>query len=161
MIIDKEKGIILGFIVLFLMGVSFFNGRKTAKPQIDYVDKIKYIDRIKYVERKQTVKKGHIVIVSKKDLKGNIIIRKTIDYDNRSKVKVNKDENKIVDETQKEKVIYQNSQIEYSLLMGRSFKDKRLDYQAQLAVPILSYFKIIFGYEFLDKRMFLGSSFSF
>ena len=137
-------------------------------------------------ERKEANKdkksKGHIVIVQRttkdKDGKTSTTTKKTIDYDSNTKsdkkddIDVAKNTEKTTDthitkdETKKEdiKQTYPNSAsgIDYTFLMGRSFSDARTDYEGFVGVPVLwGLFKANAGFEYLDKRIFIGATVTF
>lgn len=133
--------------------------------------------------QKDKQSKGHVVIVQRttkgKDGKTHTVTKKTIDYDSSTKSD-QKDDIDVVkntqkktdthitkDETKKEdiKQTYPDSSdsgITYTFLVGRSFSDARTDYEGFVGVPVLwNLFKVDVGYEYLDKRMFLGATVTF
>ena len=126
--------------------------------------------------------KGHVVIVQRttkgQDGKVSTVTKKTIDYDNNTKsdkkdeINVAKNTEKTTDthitkdETKKEdiKQTYPNSSagIDYTFLVGRSFSDARTDYEGLVGVPVLwGLFKANAGFEYLDKRIFIGATVTF
>ena len=126
--------------------------------------------------------KGHVVIVQRttKGQNGQVstVTKKTIDYDNNTKsdkkyeINVAKNTEKTTDthitkdEIKKEdiKQTYPNSSngIDYTFLMGRSFTDARTDYEGFVGVPVLwGLFKANAGFEYLDKRIFVGATVTF
>ena len=63
---------------------------------------------------------------------------------------------------EKVKEIYPNTGngVAYTFLIGRSFSDPAIDYMGQVGIPLpfFSFIKLDVGYEWIDKRMFVGST---
>ena len=158
--------------------------------QIQYVDKIKYVkDETKEQEKKvnkakaktnQTdkEKKGHVTVVTRHTVEGETITTRTIDYDNKTKSENKTDTNVVTtndtktnthiqkDETKQEEVkqSYPSSstRIDYTFMVGRSLKNPQMDYMGQIGVPLFwGLFKANAGYEWNDKKIFVGATLNF
>ena len=181
MTITIKTKIIAGICVT---GIAFIAGtRFSQKPEI----KIQYVDKIHYVEKKEEQNKekkqkssdkkskGRIVVVTHKtklkDGKTETTTTKTIDFNNQTKSNSEKIEDKKSkdsihkDESVKEKVTqsYSNYGIDYTFMVGRSFSNSQLDYIGTVGVPIpfFSKLKANAGFEWQDKKIFVGGTFNF
>ena len=166
----KTKVILIG---VCTAGI-FLLGRTTApkpKPEIRMIDNTKSIEQaIENTKRqmsealqKQVVLETHTVRSksgsSKTDVKEFITYNK-----NSTENVIQKTTSKVqTSEKQNLEVKQQRSEIDYTFMIGRSFSDTRYDYLVSVAVPLplVAGIKGTAGYEFNDKKIFVGATLNF
>ena len=150
----------------------FVLGRATApkpQPQIKIIDNSQSIEKaieqtkkqMTQALQKQVILETHTV--RNKTGSSKTDVREVITYNKNSTENVNQKITSNVQTSDKQKldIKQQSSGLEYTFMIGRSFSDHRYDYIASVGVPVFSEFKADAGYEFNDKKIFVGATFSF
>ena len=154
-------------------GVGFFvAGRATApkpQPQIKIVDNTKSITQAIEDTKKQMTQalQKQVVLetntVRSKSGSSRTQVKEVITYNKNSTQNIDKNSTSQVKTTDKQTVDVkpQQKSIDYTFMVGRSFSDDNYDYIASVGVPLVSGIKANAGYEFQDKKFFVGATLSF
>lgn len=164
----KTKKYIFGLICI----ASFIAGRSSApkpKPEVRIIDNSKSVEKaiedtqkqMNQALQKKIVFEKHIVKSKSGSFKTDI--KKIITYNENSQENTNQitksdikiSNQQIVEVKQK----YQG--IDYTFMVGRSFAEPTYHYFASIGVPLFAQIKANAGYEFQDKRIFLGATINF
>lgn len=168
MIFQKTKTYIFGLVCLG----SFVLGRSTApkpKPEYKIIDNSKSIEKaIEDTQRqmtqafqKQIVLEKHTVKIKSGSTKTDV--KEVITFNKNSTENVNqKLQNDIkTSNKQTEEVKQQFTGIDYTFMVGRSLNNPNYDYIASIGVPLFAGIKANAGYEFQDKKIFVGGTLNF
>ncbi len=159
--------------LIAMSGLGFFVlGRVTApKPQaqIKMVDNVKSVEKAIEDTKKVMLEEQHKQIVlekhSTKSAQGELKtdVKETITYNKNSTQNVDSKAQTQVKSSDRQSVeVKQKTQgIDYTFMIGRSFNDPKYDYIASIGVPIVLGIKINSGYEFNDKKIFIGATLNF
>ena len=150
----------------------FLLGRATAprpKPEIRMIDNTKSIEQaieatkkqMSEALQKQVVLETHTV--RSKSGSSKTDVKEFITYNKNSTENVDQKTTSKVQTSNKQKleVKEQRSGVDYTFMIGRSFSDSRYDYLASVAVPLVTGVKANAGYEFNDKKIFVGATLNF
>ncbi|MES2614763.1 MAG: hypothetical protein V4591_05050, partial [Bdellovibrionota bacterium] len=111
--------------------------------------------------QKQVVLEKHTVQNKTGALKTNV--KKTITYNKNLIENVNQKTRDEIKTSIKQtaEVKHAPSGIDYTFMMGRSFSDTHYDYLVSVGVPLFAGIKANGGYEFQDKRIFVGATLNY
>ena len=165
MILKSKKLYIFGIII----AASFIAGRASApepKPEIRMIDNTKSIEKAVNDTKKQMTEafQKKIVLeshtVKSKSGSSKTDVKKIITYNKNSVENINqKTQNNLkTSDQQKLEVKQKNVGIDYTFMVGRSFSDPHYDYFGSIGVPLFAGIKANGGYEFQDKRIFVGAT---
>ncbi|MES2614091.1 MAG: hypothetical protein V4591_01610, partial [Bdellovibrionota bacterium] len=111
--------------------------------------------------QKQIVLEKYTVRNKAGSLKTNV--KETIIYNKNSIENVNQKTQDDIKTSIKQttEVKHASSGIDYTFMVGRSFSNTHYDYFASVGVPLFAGIKANGGYEFQDKRIFVGATLNF
>lgn len=168
MISQKAKITIFGLVCFG----SFIFGRSTApkaKPEIKIIDNSKSIEKaiedtqkqMTQALQKQIVRETHTVHSKSGNLKTDV--KEVITFNKNSVENVNQQMQSDIklSNTQTAEVKSNNTGIDYSFMVGRALNNSHYDYIASIGVPLFAGIKANAGYEFQDKKIFVGTTFNF
>lgn len=161
---------------IILIGVCSFGifalGRATApkpKPEIRMIDNTKSIEQaIENTKRqmsealqKQVMLETHTV--RSKSGSSKTDVKEFITYNKNSTENMDQKTTSKLQTSGKQQLSVANksSEIDYTFMIGRSFADAHYDYIASVGVPLVTGVKANAGYEFNDKKIFVGATLNF
>jgi hypothetical protein len=161
---------------IILISVSaagiFILGRATApkaKPEIKMIDNSKSVEQAIENTKKIMLEEQHKQIVlekhSTKSAQGELKtdVKETITYNKNSTQNIdsNTQTKSKTSDRQSVEVKQKNEGVDYTFMIGRSWADPKYDYIASIGVPIIAGIKANAGYEFNDKKIFVGPTLNF